>query len=1013
MSDNGNPHKLDPAENERVFRERILPNTLKNNSALLPSDTPTMLAVGGQPGAGKSNAIKGIEAEFADRGGLLVVDLDALRENHPKHNQLMRADDKAAAQYTYDDARIWAQKLEDYAKANRHNVLVESLMTSPDGVGGWLQDYREAGYRTEAHVVAVNERSSVQGIVQRYEGQKAESLDNVGRTVPRQVHDLAYDRVRDTFDRIETDKLSDRVVVHDRNGQVLSDNHLQANGQWEHAPGSARAAIEAERGRSLSPTQWRDHILTYDDIQANQRRPERGAAQAELDEVRQLRTASVREGGLTAQAGLHPVLTRTAAGAGVLATAYDGAVTVREAWTLHEQDNAVGAESKIMQFGARNAGAWGGALVGAKAGTLAGIESGPGMLVTGIVGAGIGAWGAERVVDWIEQNKINTQTDRNGVQWRFDPEKSEKGWQRDVVDAFAERGLSLKHTETAPPDIADELNFKASAMAVELRLSSPDIPVKPYEIAADSRDPHSYRESPWIRDPETKQWHREVADGMIDRAMHTYTDKAIGEKPAELDAYAQSVIVYNAARSPAAVAAHFEGVYRDHGWERHGDGQLPPAVRHAREDLETLVASDGDRYRRQQTGEWVSDGLIYDSTAQGNLRDELNATHSVLQARLMPAPPSRSVQEPVMGMEPRAFDPASEQQRDAREQAQREANRHGMSQDEVQQAVQGATATIAMRGSSSANAADVEATLRQDEAPPVRQTQPSPQAETLPPPPMRDTREEDSPRERESAQRARMDATAPLPPDFAPSQQSLRDLRDPQHEGHDPLREMQHRAKAFETQHNIPQGPHTERLGASMLQFAVENGLHYSDVRLAKHQDTGQIQLEHARYGHPTQRFPADMAAMSSQPIEMTSQRINATVSPHNASPAPALERTREQAQGLSEYAFDDKVLFARIRGGTPGHISDDHVALATREAKENGINANTIAQISMVGDQIRMVRSGPDDKTVLVDVSQPAPSLRASVDAVNTLNQHQVQALAQAQNNPTQYDPGLKGPRL
>ncbi len=106
MSDNGNPHKLDPAENERVFRERILPNILKNNSALLPSDTPTMLAVGGQPGAGKSNAIKGIEAEFADRGGLLVVDLDALRENHPKHNKLMRADDKAAAQYTYDDARI-------------------------------------------------------------------------------------------------------------------------------------------------------------------------------------------------------------------------------------------------------------------------------------------------------------------------------------------------------------------------------------------------------------------------------------------------------------------------------------------------------------------------------------------------------------------------------------------------------------------------------------------------------------------------------------------------------------------------------------------------------------------------------------------------------------------------------------------------------------------------------------------------------------------------------------------
>jgi hypothetical protein len=207
MPDSSKPHKLGPAESERIFKEEILPQLLRKNPTLIPSDIPTMLVVGGQPGAGKSNAINGIKAEFAERGGLLVVDLDALRENHPAYRSLMRADDKAAAQYTYDDARIWAQKLEEYAKANRHNVLVESLMTSPDGVGGWLQDYRETGYRTEAHVVAVNESSSVQGIVQRYEEQKAESLDNVGRTVPRQVHDLAYDCVRDTFDRIETDKL--------------------------------------------------------------------------------------------------------------------------------------------------------------------------------------------------------------------------------------------------------------------------------------------------------------------------------------------------------------------------------------------------------------------------------------------------------------------------------------------------------------------------------------------------------------------------------------------------------------------------------------------------------------------------------------------------------------------------------------------------------------------------------------------------------------------------------------
>ena len=66
-----------------------------------------MLVVGGQPCAGKTNSINSIEADFADRGGVLVVDLDALRESHPQHRPLMRADDKAAAQYTYDDVHVF------------------------------------------------------------------------------------------------------------------------------------------------------------------------------------------------------------------------------------------------------------------------------------------------------------------------------------------------------------------------------------------------------------------------------------------------------------------------------------------------------------------------------------------------------------------------------------------------------------------------------------------------------------------------------------------------------------------------------------------------------------------------------------------------------------------------------------------------------------------------------------------------------------------------------------------
>jgi len=65
------------------------------------------------------------------------------------------------------------------------------------------------------------------------------------------------------------------------------------------------------------------------------------------------------------------------------------------------------------------------------------------------------------------------------------------------------------------------------------------------------------------------------------------------------------------------------------------------------------------------------------------------------------------------------------------------------------------------------------------------------------------------------------------------------------------------------------------------------------------------------------------------------------------------------------------------------------------------------------VGDQIRLLKSGPDGTAVVVDTNAPASPLQASVEATNTFNQQQAQVLAQQQNNPTQDDPGPKGPRL
>jgi len=244
--DDRDKHKLTPEQSRHLFQEEILPALLEDTPGLQPSDKPTMVVVGGQPGAGKSTSIGHIEAELASRGGVLQANVDALREFHPEYDELMEASDKTASNHTYADAKRWAGMVEDHAKAHRYNVMIESLMASPDGMKPWFDDYRQRGYTTEVRVVAVNERSSWQGVVGRYEEQKARQ--GVGRTVPHDVHDMAYANVLRTVEAIEAEKLADRVVIHSRDGRVLYENRLQPDGQWRHAPG-ARAAIEAERSR--------------------------------------------------------------------------------------------------------------------------------------------------------------------------------------------------------------------------------------------------------------------------------------------------------------------------------------------------------------------------------------------------------------------------------------------------------------------------------------------------------------------------------------------------------------------------------------------------------------------------------------------------------------------------------------------------------------------------------------------------------------------------------------------
>ncbi len=215
-------------------------------------------------------------------------------------------------------------------------------------------------------------------------------------------------------------------------------------------------------------------------------------------------------------------------------------------------------------------------------------------------------------------------------------------------------------------------------------------------------------------------------------------------------------------------------------------------------------------------------------------------------------------------------------------------------------------------------------------------------------------------------------------------------MRSPEHPGHDAFRELRHKVSLYEARQGIPHGEHTDRVAAALLQAAVENGIPPHKAQLVKDPATGQTHLLDRRDPFQSEqqcpRLAVDVVRMSSQPIETSSRHIDDLVSRHDAS-ARAPQRTAQQT-ALAALDLDDQTLFARIRQDLPGHVSDDHAALAMQRAKQAGLrDAGSIGTVMMMGSDIYLRGHGEAAKDLKVDTTAPAPPLQATVDAVNMAN--------------------------
>lgn len=288
MALNPDQYRLSEAEHQATFDNDIKPDLFAGAKS---SGQPVAVIFGGQPGAGKSAAVDAALREFAPHGGAVQIIGDDLRGYHPQYARLMARDDKTAAFYTDRDTGKWVEMAIAHAKTQRVNIVIEGTMRDGNKVAATMDSLRAAGYEIDARALAVNERLSEQGILQRYENQKLDR--GTGRMTAPEAHRAAYVGMLDTVERIERDKLADRLTIYRRGAEVVYSNELR-DGQWQRDP-QGRAAVEAERSRLMTLQERREYAAGFDKLAELVARPERQASADEIQKIEHMRQRATRE----------------------------------------------------------------------------------------------------------------------------------------------------------------------------------------------------------------------------------------------------------------------------------------------------------------------------------------------------------------------------------------------------------------------------------------------------------------------------------------------------------------------------------------------------------------------------------------------------------------------------------------------------------------------------------------------------------------------------------------------
>ena len=204
---------------------------------------PTGILLGGQPASGKTSLFD--QARRANPTiEFIEINGDEYRQFHPRAQEIDEEYGQDAPKYT----QPFSNALVEYLKAEclrlRYNFIIEGTMRTYAVIERTALELKQAGFRCEAHVLAVSRNDSLLGVFQRFEGDKQRT--GIGRFSPIDVHDEAYRQIPVNLAKAHQQQLFDQLSIYVRK----PDGQLQVGfDMFGNQPQSTDFIAEFERLR--------------------------------------------------------------------------------------------------------------------------------------------------------------------------------------------------------------------------------------------------------------------------------------------------------------------------------------------------------------------------------------------------------------------------------------------------------------------------------------------------------------------------------------------------------------------------------------------------------------------------------------------------------------------------------------------------------------------------------------------------------------------------------------------